>query len=76
MAAQASQAEQDRIARQYVTRLVNQYGNNIEAIPATWYTGHYRGKGNLNYRPKGAGNPLTVQQYVDKWLADFNRYGK
>lgn len=73
---QATPAEQDRIARAYVERLLAQHGNNIEAIPATWYTGHYKGKGNLNYRPNGPGNPLTVQQYVDKWMADFNKYGK
>lgn len=74
-AASASPQEQDRIARMYVQRLLNQYGGNLEAVPASWYTGSYKGKGNLNYNPGGPGNPLTVQQYVDKWLADYAKYG-
>lgn len=74
-AASATPQEQDRIARAYVQRLLNQHGGNLEAVPASWYTGSYKGKGNLNYNPGGPGNPLTVQQYVDKWLADYNKYG-
>lgn len=72
-AGNASPQEQDRIARKHVTQILAQYGGQLEAVPAAWYTGSYKGKGNLNYNPGGPGNPLSVQQYVDKWISDYNR---
>lgn len=70
----ASAAEQDRIARAHVQSLLSRYGNTLEAVPAAWYTGTYKGAGKLNYNPGGPGNPLTVQQYVDRWLKDYNSW--
>lgn len=71
----APQAVQDARARQHVQEILGRYKNDLWAVPAAWYTGSYRGRGNLDYRPGGPGNPLTVLQYVQKWLADWERYG-
>ncbi len=72
---QAPQEVQDRKAREHVLSILGRYNNDLWAVPAAWYTGSYRGRGNLNYNPGGPGNPLTVQQYVDRWLADYNAWG-
>ena len=58
-------------ARLDVKYFLGRYNNILESVPASWYVGNYRGHGNLNYRPPGKGNPETVQQYVDKWLAGY-----
>lgn len=67
----APQAIQDAKARQHIQSILGRYGNDLWSVPAAWYTGSFRGRGNLDYNPGGPGNPLTVRQYVDKWLSDY-----
>ncbi|MCU1451940.1 MAG: phage tail tape measure protein [Acidimicrobiales bacterium] len=71
----APPAVQDARAAQDVQADLSRYGGAIEAVPASWYTGGYRGHGQLNYNPGGPGNPLTVQQYVDRWQRVFDSFG-
>ena len=66
---QAPPAVQDAKASEHVAGILARYGNNLEAVPATWYVGHYD-PANLDYVPAG-GNRLTVRQYVDAWLKDY-----
>lgn len=64
----APPAVQDAKAAANVQSILDRYHNVLEAVPATWYAGSYRGHGKENYFP-GGNNKLTVQQYMDKWLA-------
>jgi hypothetical protein len=68
---QAPKAVQDAKAKEHIQSILKKYGNTLEAVPAAWYTGTYKGKGKLNYNPGGPGNPLTVQQYVDAWIKQY-----
>ena len=70
---QAPQEIQDRKAREHVQQILGRYNNDLWAVPAAWYTGTYKGRDNLDYNPGGPGNPLTVLQYVQKWLQDYAR---
>lgn len=63
---------QDAKARANIQGILARYNNTVEAVPAAWYTGTYRGHGMLDYHPGGPGNPLTVQGYVDRWMEVFN----
>lgn len=67
----APSSVQDSKAAANVQGILNKYGNALESVPAAWYTGSYRGKGNLDYNPGGPGNPLSVQEYVNKWLSTY-----
>ncbi|MCU9931169.1 hypothetical protein OFL77_27945, partial [Escherichia coli] len=62
---------QDAKAREHVQQILSRYNNDLWSVPAAWYTGSYRGRDKLNYNPGGPGNPLSVYQYVQKWLADY-----
>lgn len=67
----APAAVQDAKAAANVQSILARYNNSLEAVPAAWYTGEYRGHGRLDYNPGGPGNPLTVQGYVDRWLQKY-----
>lgn len=67
----APKSVQDAKAMANVLAILAKYGGVLEAIPAAWYTGSYRGHGHLDYNPGGKGNRLSVQEYVNRWLAKY-----
>lgn len=71
-AAAAPKHVQDAKARQDVLRFLAANNNNIHAVPGMWYSPAVWQSGNLNRNPGGPGNPLTVQQYIDRWMRTYN----
>lgn len=70
-AAQAPAAVQDLVAAVMARDILSRYGNDLEAVPAAWYTGSYN-RSTLDQVPvPGAGNTLTVRQYQRKWLDTY-----
>jgi len=60
---------QDAKALAHVMGIMARYPGILEAVPAAWYTGGYPGPGRMGYTP--AGNSLSVQEYVNRWLAKY-----
>jgi tape measure domain-containing protein len=64
----ASPADQDRAAMNMLMETMGKYGPILQAIPITWYTGHYTPGKNYNYDPGDGGN---VAAYVNKWIQQY-----
>lgn len=71
-ASQAPPELQDELAGKYVQRILDAAGGNVGAVPVTWYTGNPGHELDVVPRPD-AGNKLTVRQYRDRWLAEYER---
>jgi hypothetical protein len=71
-ASQAPPELQDELAGRYVTRIIDAAGGDVGAVPVTWYTGNPGHELDVIPRPD-AGNKLTVRQYRDRWLAEYER---
>jgi Transglycosylase-like domain len=71
-ASQAPPELQDELAGRYVTRIIESAGGDVGAVPVTWYTGNPGHELDVIPRPD-AGNKLTVRQYRDRWLAEYER---
>jgi hypothetical protein len=70
-AADAPPATQDAIAKHYIEDILAQNGNNVAAVPATWYVGSWSyAEAHANDIP--AGNSISVSDYVNKWLQTFH----
>lgn len=68
----APKAVQDARARQDVQRFLASSGGKLDAVPGNWYYPKYYQSGQLSAKVPGGGNPLTVGQYIQKWLNVYN----
>jgi hypothetical protein len=71
---QAPPSVQDEKATLEVQRILSAHGNDLRMIPAVWYVGDY-GATHYNWNTipySSSGNTLTIQQYVDQWIAFYN----
>lgn len=64
---QATPAEQDRIAGDYVRSILAKHRDDLTAVPRIWYVGSTSKPD--SYRPPG--NSLTVGEYVRRWSDTF-----
>ena len=71
-ASQAPPELQDELAGKYVQRILDAAGGDVGAVPVTWYTGNPGHELDVVPRPD-AGNKLTVRQYRDRWLKQYER---
>lgn len=63
---------QDEKATQLINSILIKY-NDIEYVPAVWYTGNPPSKNNWNFIPSPqSGNKKTIIQYVNEWLNLYN----
>ena len=75
---QAPPAVQDAKATEFATSILTKNGNDVGAVPVTWYIGHVPPPGSSEWDtvpfPK-AGNKLTPRQYQARWLETYERLG-
>lgn len=74
-AADAPAAVQDRRAAEDIRRFLAMSGGDVRAVPGMWYNPAIYRSGNWERRPDGPGNPLSVGEYIRRWMADYQRYG-
>ena len=70
-AVDAPPAIQDAVAAHYVNNILATNGNNLAAVPITWYTGNAAGK--MSAEAIARNNGLTADKYAKNWLADYNK---
>lgn len=68
----APPAVQDQKAAQLVLQIQKRFGLDPKWIPASWYVGLH-GAATLDWNTVVPGNKSSVAQYVQKWLATYQR---
>lgn len=75
---QAPPAVQDAKATEFASSILAKNGNDVGAVPVTWYIGHVPPPGSFEWDTvpfPGAGNKLTPRQYQARWLETYRRLG-
>ncbi len=68
----APPAVQDEKARINVLAIIKRHGTDYKWVPAAWYAGG-AGSRNLNWDTVLPGNRSSINQYVNKWMAYFQK---
>jgi murein DD-endopeptidase MepM/ murein hydrolase activator NlpD len=75
-AADAPPASQDAKAIENVNGILAANGNDVTAVPVTWYIGHVPAAGSAEWDTvpyPDAGNTITPRQYVAHWMDIYAR---
>lgn len=77
-ACEAPPEVQDQKARGNVAKILRDHHDDVQWVPAVWYAGP-AGAMKIDWSTvvaPEAGNKSTIRQYVDKWMAVYNKLGK
>lgn len=72
----APPAVQDSVARKEVTRILDQNGGDVRAVPMYWFypKGAKTALSGKDVQPPGPGNP-TMLTYLNGWMKDYAKTG-